>query len=140
MFVVSMPTRGTDWKISRARFQRDGLEALLSNNMRAAVTRSIVDDVLSWLAPERKAGTQMGDGEKEAAPLVHHNRDYDGLMPLRIIRVPQPVINKEDALRIALTTSALAKELSSLSAFPPVVAAASILLLIFQTIQVSIKT
>ena len=60
-------------------------------------------------------------------------------MPLRMIRVPQPVINKEDALRIALTTSALAKELSSLSAFPPLVAAASILLLIFQTVQVSIE-
>jgi hypothetical protein len=77
------------------------------------------------------------NGEKEA--LFKLTELCDGLMPLRIIRIPQPLINKEDALRIALTTSSLAKELSNMSAFPPLVAAASILLLIFQTVQVSIE-
>ena len=104
-------------------------------------------DILSWLTPDAGHGPKwviVTNGEKEASfnkltklIRVHHN--CDGVMPLRIIRIPRPVINKEDALRIALTTSSLAKELSNMSAFPPLVAAASILFLIFQTVQVSIK-
>ena len=103
-------------------------------------------DILSWLTPDAGHGPKwviVTNGEKEASfnkltklIRVHHN--CDGVMPLRIIRVlGQPSINKEDALRIALTTSTLAKELSNLSAFPPIIAASSILLIIFQTVQVS---
>ncbi|KAF8341808.1 hypothetical protein F5887DRAFT_976082 [Amanita rubescens] len=55
-------------------------------------------------------------------------------MPLRMVRIPQ-VSCKTDALRITLTMSMLANELSNISVFPPVVAATSILLIILQTVQ-----
>ena len=32
------------------RFERDGLEALLSNDMRAVTSNADEDDILSWLA------------------------------------------------------------------------------------------
>ncbi len=57
-------------------------------------------------------------------------------MPLRMVRIPQGT-GKTDALRITLTMSMLANELSNISVFPPVIAATSILLVILQTVQVS---
>lgn len=56
-------------------------------------------------------------------------------MPLRFIRVPR--VNTRDVLHLATSAAALTRELSSMSCFPPAVAAVSIVLLIFETIQVS---
>ncbi|KAF9456391.1 hypothetical protein BDZ94DRAFT_1229713 [Collybia nuda] len=56
-------------------------------------------------------------------------------MPLRFIRVPR--INTQDVLHLATSATVLTRELSAMSGFPPAVAAVSIVLLIFETIQVS---
>ncbi|KAK2462508.1 hypothetical protein APHAL10511_005478 [Amanita phalloides] len=57
------------------------------------------------------------------------------VMPLRSIRIPRPQFDKSDVIGAVVATSALAKELSNLSMFPPIVATASVLLLILQTVQ-----
>ncbi|KAF8064152.1 hypothetical protein FPV67DRAFT_1698491 [Lyophyllum atratum] len=54
-------------------------------------------------------------------------------MPLRFIKVPR--INSQDVLHLALSSTSLMRELSSMSFFPPATAAVSIVLLILQTLQ-----
>lgn len=55
-------------------------------------------------------------------------------MPLRYVRKRLTV---ENALTVAIATTAVTKELTDMLQFPPARAATGILLLIFQTIQVS---
>lgn len=55
-------------------------------------------------------------------------------MPLRSIRSK---ILGMDSLQIAISTTALTKDLLSTLQFPPVTAAVSIVLLILETVQVS---
>ena len=57
-------------------------------------------------------------------------------MPLRYVRKR---LTAENALSVAVATTSVTRELADMLQFPPARAAASILLLIFQTIQVSIR-
>ena len=59
-------------------------------------------------------------------------------MPLRYVRTRNLKISTGNALSIAITTTSIASELADIAQFPPVRAAAAILLVIFETIQVSI--
>ena len=54
-------------------------------------------------------------------------------MPLRYIRKQ---LTAENALSVAVATTSVTRELADMLQFPPARAAAGILLLIFQTIQV----
>ncbi|KAG6837783.1 hypothetical protein H0H93_001710 [Arthromyces matolae] len=56
-------------------------------------------------------------------------------MPLRLIRTKVPRVNSQDVLQLATAATALTKELSNMSFFPPATAAVSIVLLILQTVQ-----
>lgn len=58
-------------------------------------------------------------------------------MPLRYVRKK---LSAENALTVAVATTAIGKELADLLQFPPARAATGILFLIFQTIQVSSGT
>lgn len=55
-------------------------------------------------------------------------------MPLRYVRSK---LSADSALSVAVATTSITKELADMLQFPPARAAAGILLLIFQTIQVS---
>lgn len=58
-------------------------------------------------------------------------------MPLRYVKKR---LTAENALSVAIATTAVTRELADMTQFPPARAAAGLLLLIFQTIQVSIIT
>lgn len=55
-------------------------------------------------------------------------------MPLRYVRKR---LTAENVLSVAVTTTAITRELTDMLQFPPASAAAGVLLLIFRTIQVS---
>lgn len=57
-----------------------------------------------------------------------------GLMPIRYVR---KTLTSENVLNVAVVTTSVAKELANITNFPPAQAAATILLGIFETIQVS---
>lgn len=59
-------------------------------------------------------------------------------MPLRYVKTRNLKISTGNALSIAITTTSIASELADIAQFPPVRAAAAILLVIFETIQVGI--
>lgn len=56
-------------------------------------------------------------------------------MPLRFIR--SKLSTGLDALQVAISTTALTKDLLSTLQFPPAIAAVSVVLLILETVQVS---
>lgn len=58
-------------------------------------------------------------------------------MPLRYVRTRSLKVSTGTALSVAITTTSIASELADIAQFPPVRAAATILLVIFQTIQAS---
>lgn len=59
-------------------------------------------------------------------------------MPLRFVRSKISGVTPVDPLQAAITTTAFARDLVSTLQFPPATAAISVLLLIFETIQVSL--
>lgn len=56
-------------------------------------------------------------------------------MPLKYIRAKVKKVTPDNALQLAIATTAVAKELANMSAFPPAQALVNIILLIFQTVQ-----